>query len=231
MIKTLNRTLKQDRERFTLPKNVQDIIPVQSVYPDGIFQVGKNKFSKTFRFEDINYYVASAEDKKAMFLGYSEILNALDSTAVTKLTINNRRLNRADFKRKVLIGMKGDSLDVYRKEYDDMLSGKAADANSIVQEKYITITVTRKDIEEARTYFRRAGAELMAHFSQMGSDCTELDPKERLRIIYDFYRAGEETSFHFDFKDRMFATIFVRTALKTNGIISGSVTDTAGCFS
>ena len=38
MIKTLNRTLKQDRERFTLPKNVQDIIPVQSVYPDGIFQ-------------------------------------------------------------------------------------------------------------------------------------------------------------------------------------------------
>ena len=203
MIKTLNRTLKQDRERFTLPKNVQDIIPVQSVYPDGIFQTGKNKFSKTFRFEDINYYVASAEDKKAMFFGYSEILNALDSTAVTKLTINNRRLNRADFKRKVLIGMKGDSLDVYRKEYDDMLSGKAADANSIVQEKYITITVTRKDIEEARTYFRRAGAELMAHFSQMGSDCTELDPKERLRIIYDFYRAGEETSFQFDFKDRM----------------------------
>ena len=203
MIKTLNRTLKQDRERFTLPKNVQDIIPVQSVYPDGIFQTGKNKFSKTFRFEDINYYVASSEDKKAMFLGYSEILNALDSTAVTKLTINNRRLNRADFKRKVLIGMKGDDLDIYRKEYDDMLSGKAADANSIVQEKYITITVTRKDIEEARTYFRRAGAELMAHFSQMGSDCTELDPKERLRIIYDFYRAGEETSFQFDFKDRM----------------------------
>ena len=67
MIKTLNRTLKQDRERFTLPKNVQDIIPVQSVYPDGIFQMGKNKFSKTFRFEDINYYVASSEDKKAMF--------------------------------------------------------------------------------------------------------------------------------------------------------------------
>ena len=64
MIKTLNRTLKQDREKFTLPKNVQDIIPVQSVYPDGIFQTGKNKFSKTFRFEDINYYVASAEDKK-----------------------------------------------------------------------------------------------------------------------------------------------------------------------
>ena len=109
MIKTLNKTLKQDRKKFTLPKNVQDIIPVQSVYPDGIFQTGKNKFSKTFRFEDINYYVASAEDKKAMFLGYSEILNALDSTAVTKLTINNRRLNRADFKRKVLICMSQNS--------------------------------------------------------------------------------------------------------------------------
>ena len=50
MIKTLNRTLKQDREKFTLPKNVQDIIPVLIVYPDCIFQTVKNKFSKSFRF-------------------------------------------------------------------------------------------------------------------------------------------------------------------------------------
>ena len=81
MIKTLTKTLKQDRDHFAVPKNVQDIIPVQKVYPDGIFLSGKNRFSKTFKFEDINYYVASLEDKKAMFLGYSEILNSLDSSA------------------------------------------------------------------------------------------------------------------------------------------------------
>lgn len=36
-----------------------------------IFKVGKDKFSKTFKFTDINYAVASREDKEAMFLEYS----------------------------------------------------------------------------------------------------------------------------------------------------------------
>mgnify|MGYP004457255819 FL=1 len=179
------------------------MIPVQTIYPDGIFQVGKNRFSKSFQFDDINYYVASLEDKKAMFLGYSQILNALDSNATAKITINNRKLNKLDFQKKVLIPKTGDALDSYRDEYNGMLSAKAAGANSIVQEKYITITITKRSIEEARSYFNRAGAELIAHFSQIGSNCTELDSKERLRIFYDFYRAGDETSFHFDFKEQM----------------------------
>ena len=35
----------------------------------------------------INYAVASREDKEAMFLEYSELLNSLDSGATTKITI------------------------------------------------------------------------------------------------------------------------------------------------
>ncbi len=57
---------------------------------------------KTFKFEDINYAVASREDKEAMFLEYSELLNALDSGATTKITTNNRRLNKADFEQTIL---------------------------------------------------------------------------------------------------------------------------------
>jgi len=50
-----------------------------------------------FRFDDINYAVAGKEDKEAMFLEYSERLNSLDSGATTKITINNRRINKSDF--------------------------------------------------------------------------------------------------------------------------------------
>ena len=97
MIKTLNILLKQDKERFVVPKGVQDVIPVKAIYDDGIFQVGRDKFTRSFKFTDINYAVASREDKEAMFLEYSELLNSLDSGATTKITINNRRLNRLDF--------------------------------------------------------------------------------------------------------------------------------------
>jgi len=102
MIKTLRNLFKQDKERFVVPKSVQDVIPAKAIYEDGIFLVG-GKYAKSYKFEDINYAVASREDKEAMFLEYSELLNSLDSGATTKITINNRRLNKADFEQSILI--------------------------------------------------------------------------------------------------------------------------------
>lgn len=115
MIKTLTNLFKQDKEKFVVPKGVQDVIPVAAIFDDGIFKVGKDKYSKTYRFTDINYAVASREDKEAMFLEYSELLNSLDSGATTKITINNRRLNRLDFEQTILIPTTGDNLDEYRR--------------------------------------------------------------------------------------------------------------------
>lgn len=151
MLRTLKNLFKQDREKFVVPKSVQNVIPIKTIWDDGIFLVGRNKYAKTFKFEDINYAVASREDKEAMFLEYSELLNSLDSGATTKITINNRRLNKADFEQTILIPMADDGLDKYRKEYNKMLLDKATGANSIVQDKYVTVSVCKKNIEEAET--------------------------------------------------------------------------------
>lgn len=43
MIKTLNNIFKQDKEKFVVPKGVQDCIPLTAIYDDGIFRVGKDK--------------------------------------------------------------------------------------------------------------------------------------------------------------------------------------------
>ena len=203
MLKTLNRIFKQDKEKIKIPKFVQDIIPVKAIYEDGIFLVGKNKYSKSYKFLDINYAVASREDKEAMFLEYSELLNSLDTGATTKITINNRRINKLDFEKNILLKESGDELDKFRKEYNEMLLSQSKTANEIVQEKIITISVYKKSIEEARSYFSRVGTDLSNHFSALGSKCIELDAKERLRIAHDFYRTGEETSFSFDIQEHM----------------------------
>ena len=62
--------VRNGKERFVVPRGVQDVIPIKAIYDDGIFQVGRDKFSKTYKFSDINYAVASREDKEAMFLEY-----------------------------------------------------------------------------------------------------------------------------------------------------------------
>lgn len=203
MIKTVKSISKQEREKFKVPKSVQDAIPIKTLWADGIFLVGKNKYSKSFQFDDINYAVAAREDKETMFLGYSELLNSLDSGATTKITINNRRLNKLDFERDVLIPGAGDGLDQYRLEYNKMLLDKISGASSMVQDKYITVSASKKSIDEARSYFARIGADIISHFAKLGAKCRELDAKERLRIFHDFYRTGEETFFRFDLRETM----------------------------
>ena len=202
-MKTLNKIFKQDKEKFVIPKGVQDAIPVKTIWEDGIFLVGKNKYSKCYKFTDINYAVASRDDKESMFLEYSELLNSFDTGATTKITIANRRLNKIDFEKTIMLSMEDDNLDKYRKEYNKMLLDKVSGSKGIIQEKYITISVEKKSIEDARSYFARVGTDLINHFKELGSVCIELDTVERLRIFHDFYRAGEEINFNYDMLDNM----------------------------
>lgn len=202
MLKTIKTILTQDKERYTVPRRVQDVIPITCIWPDGIFKVG-GKFAKSFKFTDINYMVASREDKENMFLTYSELLNSLDSGATTKITIYNHKMNEADFEDTSLMPMQGDWRDEYREEYNHMLLDKAVNAEGVMQEKFITISIAKKTVEEARAYFARISADLQAHFAALGSKCVELSATERLRVLHDFYRAGEENFFTFNARDMM----------------------------
>ena len=203
MIKTIKTMSKQEKERYTVPRKVQDVIPVRRIWPDGIFLVG-NKFSKTYKFSDINYLVASREDKESMFLTYSELLNSLDSGASAKITINNRKVNKEEFEKSLLLPMKEDGLDPFRKEYNEMLLSKVTGTNnSVVQDRYITITVAKRNIDEARTYFSRVGTELITHLSQLSSIGRELDIESRLQIFRDFFKGNEPAAFDFDLKGHM----------------------------
>lgn len=200
MMKSIKAIMQQDRERYRIPRSVHDVIPINCIWNDGIFKVG-NRFSKTYRFTDINYSVASREDKESMFLRYSELINSLDSSATTKLTINNRKQNKANFEESILMPLKNDGLDEYREEYNQMLLDKATNGNGLLQEKYITITVYKKDINDARSFFSRVGADLSAHFASLGSRCIELDAADKLRILHNFYRSDDESASSFDIAD------------------------------
>jgi len=152
LIKTLSKAQKMEREKFRIPRSVQDAIPIRRIFADGIFQVG-NRYSKTWSFTDINYAIASKEDKTSMFLDYSELLNALDSGASAKITIYNRRINKAAFERSVLLPDKDDGLDEYRHEFNQMLTAQVTGtSNSIVRERYLTVSVVKRKYQPTGGY-------------------------------------------------------------------------------
>ena len=201
-MKAIKQVMKKDQEPYRVPKRVQDVIPIKCMWRDGIFLVG-TRYSKTYKFTDINYMVASQEAQKKLFLAYAALINSLDCGATTKITLNNRHLNRKNFADTVLMKLKNDYLDYYRMEYNDVIMSKATGGNGIIQEKYVTVSVCKKNIEDARAYFARVGAELTARFAALGAKVTEMDATEKLRVLHDFYRSGEEVYFRFDAQDMM----------------------------
>ena len=201
-MKAIKQVMKKDQEPYRVPKRVQDVIPIKRMWNDGIFLAG-NRYAKTFKFTDINYMVASQDAQKKLFLSYAALINSLDCSATTKITVNNRLLNRKNFADTVLMRLKNDYLDYYRMEYNDVIMSKATGGNGIIQEKYVTVSVCKKNIEDARAYFARVGAELTARFAALGAKVMEMDATEKLRVLHDFYRSGEEVYFRFDAQDMM----------------------------
>lgn len=202
MRKTLAAANRSERTGFKIPRSVQQSIPIQRVYRDGIWQVN-GKYSQTWRFSDINYSLASYEDQRDMFTAYCGVLNSLPTDAVTKITIHNRRLNSSDFQHSVLMRECGDDLDKYRREYNRVLTEKAAASNNLIQDKYITVSVARKSAEEARAFFHRVDADLSKNLGRLDSGAKILDTYERLRIFHDFFRPGEEQFYKFDLDGTM----------------------------
>ncbi|MDL2327534.1 ATP-binding protein [Ruminococcaceae bacterium OttesenSCG-928-A11] len=196
------RTTRPDVRPLKVPKSLQKSIPITRIFRDGGFLCG-NKYSKTWRFADINYSVASDADQLSMFMDYCHALNALPADASFKITIFDRRIKRAVFESNTLMPYMVDGLDHLRREYNGLLTDKAAESNNIVQEKYITVSVERKSHEEARSYFNRVGNELSSNFSKLSSKVRELSTDERLQLFHDFFREGDGGSYRLNVRNAM----------------------------
>lgn len=112
-----------------LPRTAQQTIPIRRIYKDGIWEVG-GKFSRTWRFTDINYSVADEEDKREILILYCALEKALPTDALTKISDVNKQLNPKEFQQETLMPSKLDGKDSYRGEYNCMMMDKVAEGNN-----------------------------------------------------------------------------------------------------
>ena len=198
----LQTLLRPICEPYAIPRRVQDLIPIQRIWDSGITQYGSN-FSKVFRFTDVNYQVLSQDSQKVIFLAYALLLKSLDPHIQVSINIHNHCIDQTAFRKSLLCPAADDDLNSIRDEMNNYLLSQMKVSNNIVQERYITISIQKKTIEEAVTYFKRIANELATRFSAFGSICTELNATERLRILHNFYRPGEESMFQLDLHQMM----------------------------
>ena len=200
-IQIFNRLIRHG-ESFRAPRSVQESIPVRKIYRDGVWLCG-GRYSKMWRFQDVNYAVASEADQSEILMRYCSVINAWPDDAYVQVLTNNRRIDPLEFENTMLMHLRGDDMDRLREEYNQIVRERTEWSNNIFREKYIVISVQRRSIEEARSFFARVGTELASGFGRLSSQLTELSSHDRIRILHDFFRSGEEQYFNFDLSQAM----------------------------
>ena len=70
--------LKKADKAVKSPKYLQEVMGSGRIAENGIFEVGKGIYSRTYRFLDINYVTAGAEEQMRILKQYCKTVNAID---------------------------------------------------------------------------------------------------------------------------------------------------------
>jgi len=191
---------KASEPLYKTPKSIQETIEILKIAENGIMEVAKGMFAKSYYLSDINYTTTSDMEQEAIALLFCKTLNSLDCRF--KFTVNNKEKDMEELHDMVLLSYLGDDYDFLRKAYNDVIEEKIVEGKQgIEQELYLTITIERKTFEEAKAQFATIEATLQKRFAELGSEIRALNGNERLNILYDYYHMGDGTRFQFDLKE------------------------------
>ena len=178
----------------------QQTIPYIQMYPDGICKVTGRKYSKTVAFEDINYQLAQADDKTAIFENWCDFLNYFDASVSVQLSFINQGTQRGEAEKAVNIPAQEDAFNSIRTEYRDMLKNQLAKGNNgLVKAKYITFAIEADSLGAAKSRLARIETDVLNNFKLLGVSARPMTGYERLKMLHGiFHPEGGQFAFEWD---------------------------------
>ena len=179
------------------PKSVQKSIPIDHIYDDGMWRSG-NVYSQMWSVSDINYAMVSDGIKEEIQQVYGKLYAGVPSDCSIKMCTVSQRMDDLVFRRDVLYHRANDGHDDLRGEKNRQLAACASLVGNVLQSKYVIISTQKSRVDDARERLRQVQGHLVNIFSELGSTVRSVDNSERLRILHNFFRVGEESRFEFD---------------------------------
>ena len=207
--------------------NTVQVNEIREASGDGIFKVGKDKFSKSYAFSD-NDYMLRADDIEAKE-NRSEILESLAevyrsmSCDIQENIIN--LYSGDEIKNPCLVKERDDGLNPLRKEYNAMTDRRLSVRSEIKTIRLITLTVEANDFDAARVRFSTLETQLETAYEKMGSILTPLRLEERMKVFYKLQNPGAPDR---DYSDLQKRNIRETLALKTFGYVHPGAIRTIG---
>ena len=178
----------------------QQTIPYLQMYPDGICKVTEKQYSKSIAYDDINYQLAQADDKTAIFENWCDFLNYFDASVSVQLSFINRGTRGGDAQKAIAIPAQNDAFNSIRAEYADMLKNQLAKGNNgFVKSKYITFSVEADNLSAAKARLARIETDVLNNFKVLGVSARPMTGYERLEALHSvFHPEGEPFRFSWD---------------------------------
>lgn len=124
------------------------------MYPDGLCRLDDTTWSRCLEFEDVNYQLAKPDDQTAIFEALCDMYNAHDASIGMELSLVCRKVNKADFRKRIEIAAQEDKFDTVRALYTDMLRGQLEHGNNgMVKTKFLVLTIEAKNSKEQKPVF------------------------------------------------------------------------------
>lgn len=184
--------------QIKIPKTVQDTIPYEAVYKNGIIEIEPGVYTKSFPLEDINFRDETVDMQESLFSMYEDLLNSFGSDVDAEITIYNRNINKEQFRENILLKYKGDGNDELREEYNNMLLDKINTGQcGLVREKYLTVSIKADDVEKAANMFARLEPEIQRNIKRINkTESVSHTLVERLDILHSIYHPGSDIPFY-----------------------------------
>ena len=183
-----------------VPRSVQQSIPIDQIYEDGTWRCG-NVYSQMWSMPDINFTM-SDEDNKAKILNLlGKVYMGVPSDCWLKICIVSQRMDEKSFRENVLLHRNLDGLDKWRVERNRRIRQCVQDAGNVVQHKYLILSTNKQNVTDARSRLRQVQGNLLAELSNLGCTIKPMTNNERLEVLHNFFRRGEEGRFQFSFDD------------------------------
>ena len=178
----------------------QQTIPYIQMYPDGICKVSEKKYSKSIAFEDINYQLAQADDKTAIFENWCDFLNYFDASVSVQLSFINQGTQREQAEKAIHIPAQDDAFNSIRTEYSDMLKNQLEKGNNGLEKcKYITFSIEADNLAAAKARLSRIETDVLNNFKVLGVTARPMNGQERLNVLHGiFHPEGEPFRFSWD---------------------------------
>ena len=175
--------------------NIADSIPLESITDDGIAEIAKGLFSKTYKVQDINYSIAKNAEKATITRKWANVLKALDPSYEFQIMIYNHTVDVDYLSGQVMLNEVGDGMDYLREDINRITARNMTEGhNNIRRDLYFTITLPADDLNSAATAFVQAEHDIIAALKAIpGCSAAPLTSLKRLNLLHDIFHGGEES--------------------------------------